>query len=215
MIFTDPPYELTSKYRITNHAGKKFAHTNDLEYINCTKGIDMSICDEFMRVMKKPNIYIWCNKMQIIPYLNYFVGEHNCKFEILVWIKSNPLPLCGSNYLIDKEYCLYFRKGIKLHTSYQSAKTYWITPTNQKDKKKYGHPTIKPLNIMETLIKNSSYPGDLVADPFIGSGTSAAAAIRSGRCFIGVEKNEINYDICLQRLEESKRDLLSDIKSLS
>ena len=67
----------------------------------------------------------------------------------------------------DKEYCLYFRKGISLHTTYQTGKTYWITPTNVKDKKLYGHPTIKPIDIIKTLIQNSSAPGDVVFDCFL------------------------------------------------
>lgn len=101
----------------------------------------------------------------------------------------------------DKEYCLYFRKGIRLHTTYESGKTYWITSTNVKDKKICGHPTVKPLHIIETLIKNSSDPGDTVADFFLGSGTTAEAAVKHDRNFLGVEKEERYYKIALERIK--------------
>lgn len=182
---------------------KKYENiTKELIDSKITTGIDLKILDEFMRVMKKPNIYIWCNKKQIIDYLNYFVLQHNCSFEILTWIKSNPIPAYGANYLNDKEYCLYFRKGVKLNTNYASAHTYWITPTNVKDKKKYGHPTIKPLSIIETLINNSSSPGDIVLDCFAGSGTTAVAAVLNDRNYICMEHNKMYYELMIERLKE-------------
>lgn len=72
----------------------------------------------------------------------------------------------GGNYLIDKEYCLYFRNGVRLNTNYESAKTYWMLNKNKKDKEKFLHPTIKPLGIIKTLVKNSSSEGDVVLDCF-------------------------------------------------
>lgn len=203
LIITDPPY-LISKVsyrdndRLTSCASKLI---NELTDAGLTDGLDYSILPEFVRIMKKINLYIWCNKKQIPDYLNYFVKELGCSYDILVWIKSNPMPLCGRNYINDKEYCLYFRKGATLHTTYESGKTYWITPTNTKDKKLFGHPTIKPLEIMETLIQNSSYPGDMVADFFVGSGTTGVAAVKHDRSFIGIEKCEEYYKIAINRMK--------------
>ena len=198
LIVTDPPYLISSgNGRISKQMLKL---TNELQNSDVANGIKLDILDEFMRIMKKPNIYIWCNKKQILPYLDYFVGIHKCSFEILTWIKTNPIPTCGRNYMNDKEYCLYFRKGISLHTTYQTGKTYWITPTNVKDKKLYGHPTIKPIDIIKTLIQNSSAPGDVVFDCFLGSGTTAVASKELERNYIGIEKNSDYYEITLQRL---------------
>ena len=124
------------------------------------------------------------------------------EFQMLVWIKTNPIPACGRNYLNDKEYCLYFRKSARLHTTYQRGHTYWITPTNKKDKMLYGHPTVKPQAIIEDLVLNSSEEGDMILDPFSGSGTTGAAAAKLNRSFIGFEKNEIYYDVSLQRINQ-------------
>lgn len=70
----------------------------------------------------------------------------------------------------------------------------------KKDKVLYGHPTIKPLEIIKTLIENSSYEGDLILDPFIGSGTTAVAAKQLNRNFIGFEINKNFYEASKKRL---------------
>lgn len=202
LIVTDPPYQL-SKNSNTDHKDKLSksinALTNELDNLELCNGYNYNILDEYLRIMKKINIYIWCNKKQIPLYLDFFVKKHHCVFDILVWIKTNPIPLYGNQYLNDKEYCLYFRKGVKLHTTYESGKTYFMTPINTKDKKAYGHPTVKPLPIIEKLILNSSRPGDTVADFFLGSGTTSVASIRHGRNFIGAEKNEVFYKVAVER----------------
>lgn len=203
LIVIDPPYEMSKSAGSNNYISKALGKvTGELEVDGLTAGIDISILDDLMRIMRKPNIYIWCNKKQIISYLDYFVVKNKCSFEILTWIKTNPIPAYGKNYLIDKEYCLYFRKGIALHTTYESAKTYWITPTNVKDKRKYQHPTIKPLEIIETLINNSSSPGQVVLDCFLGSGTTVVAAKKLGRRYIGIEYNSKYYEVAKKRISE-------------
>ena len=188
LIVTDPPYELETEGSKENNNSKSFANCNN-QISTISDGIDLEILDEFMRVMKKTNIYIWCNKKQIPQYLDFFVAKCKCKFEIMVWCKSNPTPLCGGNYLIDKEFCLYFRDGIKLNTTFETASTYWVTSKNKSDKDKFAHPTIKPLYIIQNLIKNSSNVGDVVFDPFMGSGTTAVACKNIGRNYIGFEIN--------------------------
>ena len=111
---------------------------------------------------------------------------------------------------MDKEYCLYFRKGADLHTTYERGHTYWITPTNTKDKRKYGHPTVKPQEIIENLILNSSHEGEVVLDPFSGSGTTGAAAIKHGRNYIGIEANKQYYEISVDRLTQCKHLFFSN-----
>lgn len=203
LIITDPPYDIKGKGRKgTGGLAKSYTSIyNELQDANIINGIDYSILDDFIRVLKTINIYIWCNRRQIIPYLDFFVKEHGCIYDILVWIKTNPIPGCGKNYLNDKEYCLYFRKKAKLHTVYQRAHTYWITQTNKADKKLYDHPTVKPLSIIEDLVLNSSDEGDVILDPFAGSGTTGEAALKNGRCFIGFENNPKFFDTSVRRID--------------
>ena len=152
LIITDPPYEFgtggikTGIFKERKTAGSyQQIHDTDLG-----KGIDMSILNEFVRVLKKINIYIWCNKEQIYDYLTYFVKEKGCNWEMIIWAKDNPPPFLNGHYLKDKEYCLFFwEKGVKVSPTYATGKTVYLTNTNVEDKTKFHHPTIKEIGIIE------------------------------------------------------------------
>ena len=207
LVVTDPPYLIeNTKAGGKSKLAKSIQNMNDqIENNNLTKGFNERILDELVRVMKKINIYIWCNHKQIPMYLDYFVKEKGCSFDVLIWNKSNAMPLFNNKYLTDKEYCLYFRKSAYCNPQcYQDAKTVFYQPINAKDKKKYGHPTIKPLNIIQTLICNSSKEGDTVLDCFMGSGTTGVACVNTGRNFIGIELDPTYFETAKKRIEEAE-----------
>lgn len=206
LIVTDPPYQIDGIHEYKgNDLGKRLInYQGKLMEDNLVSGFDTAILDEMYRVMKVPNIYIWCNIAQVPMYIKYFVLEKGCKMDILIWHKTNPMPCCNNKWLTDKEYCLYFRKGGYCNPSgYAEAKTVWHLPTNVKDKKLYGHPTIKPLPIIENIIRNSSKEGDVVLDAFIGSGTTAVACIKNGRKYLGFENNEVYYEVAQNRIKQT------------
>lgn len=174
----------------------------EIEERKLTNGIDSNIFQDLIRIQKNINIYIWCNGKQIPEYLDFFVNQNHCKFDILIWNKTNATPLYSNKYMNDKEYCLYFRKnGYCNPKNYNDAKTVWYMPINISDKKKYMHPTIKPLKIIRTLIKNSSNEGDIVLDCFSGSGTTCVAAKELNRKYIGIEIDPEYHKISIDRLE--------------
>ena len=122
-------------------------------------------------------------------------------FEILIWQKTNPTPLISNTYLPDKEYCLLFREtGVELKGTVETKRTVWTTKCNVEDKKKYKHPTIKPITIIKNLIINSSKENDIILDCFSGSGTTCVAAKELGRRFIGIEIDPEYHKISLDRL---------------
>ena len=63
-----------------------------------------------------------------------------------------------------------------------------------------SHPTQKSLQLMEGIIGVHTNPNDIIMDPFMGSGTTGVAALKSGRRFIGIELDSSYYDIALNRL---------------
>ena len=91
-----------------------------------------------------------------------------------------------------------------MYGSYETKKKYYVTPTNKKDKDKWKHPTIKPLEIIENIVINSSKQGDVVLDCFMGSGTTGVACIKTGRNFIGIEIDENYYKIAEERIKEQE-----------
>lgn len=216
LIVTDPPYLIsaTNGGGTINNVKKLNKSLKDLTDSNITKGYDIELYgEEFIRVMKEINIYFWCNKVQIPDYIKFYVEKHKCKFDILCWHKTNALPTYSNKYLSDTEYLLYFRKGKGkcFPKSYEDAKTFYIAPINHKDKKLYGHPTIKPLDITEKIIRNSSNEGQLILDPFMGSGTTGVACKELNRNFIGIEIDEDYYEIAKNRIGETNKLDLSDL----
>ena len=200
LVVTDPPYEIqTSGAGIYKQPDKQY-----VKELNLMKdGFSPEILDELCRVLKKINIYLFCSQKQIIPLLDYFVKEKGCNWNLLTWHKTNPVPACNNKYLTDTEFILFFReKGVKIYGEFKTKFTYYVTPLNQKDKKSYKHPTIKPLEIVENLIINSSREGDVILDPFIGSGTTAVASKKLNRNYIGFEISEEYCKIAEKRVSE-------------
>lgn len=204
LVVTDPPYLIeTSGAGIYKQADKQYVkELNDMK-----DGFSTQVLDELCRIMKKINIYFFCSQKQIIPLLDYFVKGKKCNWNLLTWHKTNPVPACGNKYLTDTEFILFFReRGVRVYGEFNTKFTYYVTPLNQKDKKSYGHPTIKPINIVKNLIVNSSLENGLVFDPFMGSGTTAVAAIECGRNYLGYELNPDYYGICNKRIEEQFKE---------
>lgn len=191
-------------------------YAKEINQMNIYNGFDLTILDEFVRVLKKINIYLFCSKEQVLPLLKYFVDGKGCKFEILIWQKTNPSPFFNGTYLNDKEYCLFFKEaGVPLNTDYDSSKTIFVTSVNKADKELYEHPTIKPEPIVETLLKNSCQEGGLVFDPFSGSGTTCAVAKRLGMRYLGFEISERYWKISKDRLDGiTQRERKANIEQL-
>lgn len=198
-IYTDIPYLIDNHGFGKSDLGNRMKNkTSDLKGID--KGIDLSILNEFVRVMKKINIFVWCSKLQIIELLNFF-DTNGCRFELLVWKKDNPSPTCNNIWLPDLEYCLYFReKGVPLNDGYELKSKWYASPINKHDKDLFNHPTIKPLQLVERHIKHATQPNDIVLDPFMGSGTTAVACKNTGRNFIGFEINPKWVQVATDRL---------------
>lgn len=198
LVIIDPPYLLN-----LNKVKKPINMNNYAnELLNLKNGFDLKVLDILIKKMKKINIYIYCSKRQVKDLLNYF-SDKNCNHEILTWHKLNPSPLINNNYLPDTEYILFFReKGVKVYGNYHTKRKYYLSLTNKVDKQKYKHPTIKPLELIERHIINSSKEGDLVLDCFCGSGTTLVGAINQNRRYIGFEIDKNYYEIAKKRIEE-------------
>lgn len=206
LVVTDPPYEIVGLYG----AGiiKNRPYLSEMMKSNLGEGINIDFLNELSRIMKHIYIYIWCNKEQIYDYLTYFVKEKGCNFEMFIWHKTNVPPFTNGHYLKDKEYCLLFwEQGCKIQGNYETMSTVYRSTINSKDKLYYKHPTIKPLNIIENFIKNSSREGDVVLDCFMGSGTTGVACRNLNRDFIGIEINPEYFQIRKNRIENQVQQL--------
>lgn len=170
------------------------------EIAHISSGFDLSLLEELERIMKKTNIYIWCSKAQVSKLLNFYESRER-NIDILTWHKTNPLPTMNNTYANDTEYCIFAReKNVELKGKYETKRKYYVSAINMNDKKKFKHPTIKPLLIIKNLIVNSSNEGDIILDCFSGSGTTCVAAKELNRQFIGIEIDPEYHKISVDRL---------------
>lgn len=206
-IYVDVPYLFqkggSGNSRIANQVKKMKKELEDNEIYN---GFDYNIFNDFKRVMKNVNCFIWCSKEQIFSILKWWQENSDCTYQILTWNKTNPVPMCNGNWLSDIEYCLYFNRGTKLNNGYELKSKWYTSPTNQSDKEKFNHPTIKPLSLVERHIKHATQENDIVLDCFCGSGTTCVACKNTNRRYIGIELNSKWHKVAVDRLNNVQAD---------
>lgn len=200
LIIMDPPYLQRGGSGSGAFGGNNRQYYSELSPIS--NGIDKAVLDECIRVLKKVNLYVYCNKAQLLFYLSYFESlPKKTNFNLICWHKTNPIPATSNIYLRDTEYILFFReKGVPLYGSYSTKRTYFLSSVNRADKKLYNHPTVKPIDQLKTFIINSSKEGDLVLDPYMGTGTTGAACKELNRDFIGVEIDKAHFETAKRRI---------------
>lgn len=187
-VYTDVPYLMPNQGGM-GFMAERIDRMRNEELKDIKSGIDLDLLKEFVRVCKTLNIYIWCNKFLIKDIMKFFIEECECeKYEVMVWCKSNPIPMTNNVWLSDVEYCLWFGEtATKLNDGYELKSKWHTSPINKADKYEYEHPTIKPLSLVKRHILHSTQPNDIVLDTFVGSGTTAIACKETGRQFIAFE----------------------------
>lgn len=196
-IYVDIPYDSTfSGGGTMKHKLGKYIKD---EVENFSHGIDYSILEEFIRVMKNINCFIWCSKNQILDIMNFF-SRYNADMNILTWTKTNPIPFGSSIWLSDIEYCLHFYKDAGFNIGWENKKKNYSSPINNGDKELYRHPTIKPLELVKRHLLNMTKENDIVLDCFCGSGTTCVAAKELNRRFIGIEIDKEYHRIATNRI---------------
>jgi site-specific DNA-methyltransferase (adenine-specific) len=157
--------------------------------------------DEVVRVTFG-SIYIFCGSGQV-SHIRRRLIDHGLSVRHCIWEKINPSPMNGQyTWLSSIENCVFARKhGAYFDIKERCKSAVWKFPIE----KYKGHPTPKPVELMEKLIQASSQPEDIVFDPCMGSGAVGIAAKRCRRKFIGFELNETYYNITKERIETAVR----------
>ena len=198
LVVTDPPYEIRTK---GGGLGKRPVYQNgDLDRIS--KGFDIEITlNELKRICKKVNIFTFCSSRQK-PRIMQWGYDNGYNVAELAWHKPNAAPFTNNTFKPDLEWIVYMReKGVKIKGASR------LSICNCK-KSEFGHPTEKPLEIIKRQILIGSKENDLVFDPFMGSGTTAAACKELNRNFIGCEIEPEYCEIAENRLKKTIRGLL-------
>ncbi len=219
MIFADPPYFL-SNGGITCHAGKMVS-VNKGEwdvYQGAVEshGFNLAWLKECQQVLTK-NGTIWVSGTAHVIFSVGF-GMQHLGFKILndiIWFKPNASPNLSCRYFTHStETVLWAAKNKKskhtfnyklmkeLGNGKQMRNLWEISPPQPREKKHGKHPTQKPLKLLERVILASTNEGDLILDPFNGSGSTGIAALRLGRKYIGIETSEEYLELTVKRLKD-------------
>ena len=181
LILTDPPYGKKAD-KGTNGFGaaknRRYAGGWDKE------APPQEVFNEMFRVAK--NLIIFGGN-----YFGNLLPPSNCW---IFWDKKGDIAF--QNPFADGE-LIYttFKKPVKRIVFHQQG---FIT--DSKDKR--YHPTQKPTELVQSLLEMFSEPGQVICDPFLGSGTTAIAAVNTGRHYIGYEIDPGYFQICCDRLDE-------------
>ncbi|MGA8222256.1 MAG: site-specific DNA-methyltransferase [Candidatus Acidiferrales bacterium] len=217
LIFADPPYFLSNN-GITCHAGRMVSVNKGAWDVS--RGPDAN--HDFNRLwlaacqrVLKPNGTIWVSGTSHVIHSVGFAMQQ-LEFKLLndiSWVKPNPPPNLSCRYFThatetiiwaakNKESRHTFHyKDMKQLAGGKQMKSVWTIPPPDSSEKKFGkHPTQKPLALLERILLASSSEGDTVLDPFLGSGTSAVAALRLSRKVVGVDFEQAWIHLTLVRL---------------
>jgi site-specific DNA-methyltransferase (adenine-specific) len=169
--------------------GKMFEH-NDIEFSQWLP--------EVFRVLKKgTHAYIMINGRNL-KELQSEAEKVGFEYQnLLVWEKGNYTP--NKYYMQGAEFILMLSKRPARNINNMGSKNI-IKIANFIGNK--IHPTEKPVSLMQILIEESTNVGDIVLDPFSGSGSTARACIRAKRNYIAIEKDESYYNISKIKIEE-------------
>src|SRR5271157_950613 len=224
LVFADPPYNLQLEGALSRPDQSLVDAVDD----DWDKFADFAEYDAFTKAWlgaarraMKPNATI----VVIGSYHNIFrVGAilQDLGFWILndiVWRKANPMPnFRGRRFTNAHETMIWASKGagaknytfnyeaLKAGNEDRQMRSDWFFPIctgGERLKDEAGrktHPTQKPEALLARILMSASKPGDVVLDPFFGSGTTGAVAKKLGRHFIGCERDEIYIDAARARI---------------
>jgi len=222
LILTDPPYMISNNVKITRgrnkmkFKGKDIIHSfgdwdifNSLdEYMDWT----YKWVDEAVRLLRNGGMFCSYFDRDKINFLSYYLQnkyQFKCK-GYYADIKANPVPQARKVKWMNAWECigLWQKPEGKLTYNYKvgQAKDWDIRPIVGKKTKEDGerfHPTQKPIRVMKKFIEYWSNEGDIVLDPFLGSGTTAIACKMLNRHYIGIEINQEYVEMAKNRLNNA------------
>jgi DNA modification methylase len=214
MVFTDPPYNVP----ISGHVSGNGRHTHR-EFVMASGEMSEDEFNHFLR-----DTFTELSRFSRDPSLHYVCMDWRHMMEVLeagqsafselknlcVWVKDNAG--LGSFYRSQHELIFVFQKGVSPRNNIQlgrfgrSRTNIWRYPgansfarTSQEGDLLAMHPTVKPVALVADAILDCTSRGDLVLDPFLGSGTTVIAAERTGRVCYGMELDPAYVDTVVRR----------------
>jgi len=198
LCLTDPPYNIAkdNNFATMGRAGIDFGEWD--------KGFDLfSYIDQVSRILKKNGSFVVFNAWRNLGAIADYAEKQGFDTKDMIRLeKSNPMPRNRDRrYITDYECAIWFvKKGAKWTFNRQDSK--YQRPKFVAGIESGLHPTQKNLGLMQELVKIHSNLGDMVIDPFMGSGTTGEACKNLRRKFIGIEQDVNYFEIAKKRINE-------------
>lgn len=201
LIATDPPYCVGAS---SNGIKSSFAD------LNLMRPFFEQLFSEWRRVLKIGGHAYCCTDWRTFPFLYPLIVKYLCMKNLIVW--AHMRIGAGSWYRPCHEFIIFATNGGSRREFSAGERDVWSTAKDSAIATVNRlHPSQKPVELMERMIQNSSRAGDVVLDPFAGSGTTAVACLNLGRKFIGFEIDEKYFDVAQTRISaaiaESRQSL--------
>lgn len=195
LILTDPPYGMGFQSNYRKKVYNKICGDTDIGWIR-------EFCFQASRVMANNSAaYIFCSFHNIEKF-KYEIQKVLKVKNILVWEKNNTsMGDLRGDFSPKVEFVIFSVKGRPLIRGKRDANIFKFSRTGND-----LHPTQKPVDMCEYLIEKFSDEGDIVLDPFMGSGTTGVACVNTNRNFIGIERDEGYFKIAQERIERAKKE---------
>jgi site-specific DNA-methyltransferase (adenine-specific) len=197
LLITDPAYESLEKHRAvgtTTRLKHSKASSNDwfTVFPNARFG---ELFEQAHRVLREDtHFYLFCDAETM------FVAKPEAEragfkfWKPLVWDKQTIG--MGYHYRARYEFILFFEKGKRRLNDLGVADVINVPRVHR------GYPAEKPVAVSEILVSQSSNPGEVIADPFMGSGSIGEAALKNGRRFLGTDLNAVAVRVTSERLQK-------------
>ena len=229
LIFADPPYFLSND-GVTCQSGRMVSVNKGgwdrLESVAAMHEFNRAWL-QACRGALKPHGTMWVSGTRHVIYSVGFAMQQ-LGFKLLneiTWEKPNPPPNLSCRYFTHStETILWGARDAKSKHKFnyqlmrtrnhdRQMKSVWQFTAPTGAEKQFGaHPTQKPLALLSRIIEASSDPGDVVVDPFVGSGTTGVAAAQLGRRFIGIDSDAQYLDLAVQRYRASLEPRVEALK---
>lgn len=205
-IISDPPYEASLHAAKNNLTGRK--HRND--GVAELKGLDFAPIDGIREAFVQRAeaacngwFIVFCTVEGVAKWADC-INPSSLKYKrACVWVKPDSTPQLNGQGPAQGAECFVTAWGGKGFARWNSGGkrgvyTHYVNVGRQGE-----HPTEKPVPLMQEIVSDFTQPGELVCDPFMGSGTTGVACARLGRRFLGIEQNPQWFDLACRRIEEA------------
>ncbi len=219
VIITSPPYNMNLRVHSGRYMSQHGWRNIDGKYLTYSDDLPMDKYFEFQKefiekALKLTDLLFYNiqmvtgNKVALFKLLGEFADKIK---EVIIWDKINAQPAIMKNTLNSQyEFIIVFQNSKPYNRTFDFAGFARGTESNIWAIKKERNPYIKagfPSVLVERILNNFTKPGDLVLDPFMGSGTTGIVCKKLSRCFIGIELDKKYFDIAKERIEKFNENI--------